>query len=76
MVESANVIAGNPLVKLSEQELLNCVDGGEYISKGCNGGTAADVYRYTQKNGLWMNIDLPYVGQVRTYKLKPRKTEF
>jgi len=46
-VEGAWFLAGNPLVKLSEQEMIDCGGGGDY-------GMA-----FIQQNGIARNVDAP-----------------
>lgn len=46
-VEGAWFIAGNKLVTLSEQQLVDCVTADQ----GCNGGEVDDAFQYIIKNG-------------------------
>ena len=64
LVESANAIAGNPLVVLSKQQVLDCVLPPFYLSDGCNGGMLDDIFHYTKQVGLTMEKTYPYKGKV------------
>ncbi|KAH7636326.1 group 1 mite allergen-like protein [Dermatophagoides farinae] len=63
LVESANAIAGNPLVVLSKQQVLDCVLPPFYLSDGCNGGMLDDIFHYTKQVGLTMEKTYPYKGK-------------
>nr|XP_027201447.1 crustapain-like [Dermatophagoides pteronyssinus] len=63
LVESANSIAGNPLVVLSKQQVLDCVLAPFYLSDGCNGGMLDDVFHYARQVGLTMEKTYPYKGK-------------
>lgn len=63
-MESANAIAGNPLVVLSKQQVLDCVLAPFYLSDGCNGGMLDDVFHYAKQVGLTMEKTYPYKGKV------------
>ncbi|VDM57053.1 unnamed protein product [Angiostrongylus costaricensis] len=57
-VESAHAIAKGPLVRLSEQELIDC-DTQNY---GCNGGYRPYAMSFVRKNGLVKEDEYPYRG--------------
>lgn len=52
-VESAISIATekDPM-QLSQQELVDCARGGEYISQGCQGGQMPEGFDYIKRNGI------------------------
>ena len=64
VVESANAIAMNPLMELSEQQVMDCVKPPHYESNGCQGGTADDAYSFVQQFGVVTSKVYPYTGSV------------
>lgn len=57
-IESANRMAGNDLVELSEQELIDC-DKPENL--GCGGGMMDNAYQYIiERGGISLESDYPY----------------
>ena len=55
-------LAGNPLVALSPQQIVDC-DKGE---DGCGGGDTVQAYGYVeQAGGLVPEKDYPYTAEVR-----------
>lgn len=61
-VEGAWFIAGNDLIDLSEQELVDCATGIIYGSHGCNGGQMDGAYKFIIKNGQCSNNSYPYTA--------------
>ena len=57
-VESANAIAGNGLVSLSEQQLVACVT----VDEGCNGGMTYDAYTYLIDHNAYLDEDWAYTA--------------
>jgi cathepsin F len=56
------------LVSFSEQHLLDC----NYMSRGCNGGTATSAFKYLIKaGGLMMGSAYKYKARKSTCKFKP-----
>lgn len=49
-IEGANKVAGNQLISLSEQQLVDCAVG-KYHNKGCQGGSMDFAMKYVQDNG-------------------------
>jgi cathepsin L len=61
-VEGAHQIAGNSLVSLSEQQLVDCA--GSAGNMGCNGGLMDDAFQWIiQNGGLTTEQDYPYTAQ-------------
>ena len=50
-VESSWCIDGNPLLKLSEQQVNSCANEPTYKNSGCNGGLAFYAWEYLVSNG-------------------------
>ena len=59
-IEGAYAIKYNQLLKLSEQQLVDCTK--DYGNWGCDGGDMDWSFRYLQKNAFWLNKDYPYKG--------------
>jgi C1A family cysteine protease len=59
-VEGAWVIAGNSLVSLSEEQLLDCSD--YFGNNGCNGGFVTNSLDYVLQYGLVTEQNYPYTG--------------
>jgi len=65
-IEGALQIAGNKLVSLSEQQLVDCA-GASYGNKGCHGGLPDNGFKYVEKYGLEVESDYPYVAKTMKY---------
>jgi len=62
-IEGALQIAGNKLVALSEQELVDCADT-TYGAQGCTGSTNHDgAFKYIEKYGLETETDYTYTAK-------------
>ena len=59
-MEGAHCAAGNTLVSLSEQDLVDC-DRGDG-NDGCNGGDMLLAMDWTTVNALATEADYPYKG--------------
>jgi len=59
-IEGTYFLAGNPLVPLSEQELVSCDTKSQ--DQGCNGGLQEVAFEYVIKNGLTTEANYPYTS--------------
>lgn len=59
-LEGAMVVAGHPLTKLSEQELVTC-DADGFTMMGCNGGNPVKAMSWTTNNGICSEKEDPFV---------------
>jgi len=60
-VEGAWFLAGNDLVSLSEQNLMDCTYGAPYDNEGCNGGLMDNAFKYIiANNGIDTEASYPY----------------
>ncbi|XP_027345345.1 senescence-specific cysteine protease SAG39-like [Abrus precatorius] len=67
-IEGIHQITTGELVSLSEQELVDCVEGD---SEGCNGGYMEDAFKLIKKKGGITSEDhYPYKGVNKTCKVK------
>jgi len=73
-VESSWAIAGNPLVELAEQQLVDCAGG--FKNNGCNGGLPSQAFQYLMwTKGQELGSDYRYTArdgrcQFSTSKIK------
>ncbi|GMR34184.1 hypothetical protein PMAYCL1PPCAC_04379, partial [Pristionchus mayeri] len=58
-IETLNVIAGNPLVGLSEQEMIEC----DTRNQGCKGGVRTYAMSFVMQNGLVPESTYPYTAK-------------
>ncbi|CEF63540.1 Cathepsin F [Strongyloides ratti] len=59
VIESANAIKGEPLARLSEQELLDC----DKKDNGCNGANRVNIFKHVQRNGIVYENYYQYKGE-------------
>ncbi len=64
-MESRWAIKSGNLVKLSEQQLVDCA-GGSYGNLGCDGGDMGTAFQYAHDNGMMLEKDYPYAGVDQT----------
>lgn len=56
-IETDWIMAGNPMVELSPQQIVSC----DTTDQGCNGGDTVTAYAYVQSaGGLETEADYPY----------------
>jgi KDEL-tailed cysteine endopeptidase len=61
-IEGANYITRKRTDELSEQQIVDCVNGKKFDSDGCNGGFMHEAFEYTKNNDLCTHEDYPYTG--------------
>ena len=70
-VEGAWKLAGNQLVSLSEQELMDC--SGSFGNHGCDGGLMDDAFKFIIQNGITSEREYPYEAAQGTCKTQAEK---
>lgn len=61
-IEGAHFIATGKLVKLAEQQFVDCA-GGSYGNEGCNGGDETSAMQYAEKYPVELEDTYPYTGE-------------
>jgi C1A family cysteine protease len=61
-IEGANFIIKKRKEELSEQQLLDCVNGENIESDGCNGGHMHEAFQYAKNNAICSSEAYPYTG--------------
>ena len=61
-IEGAHFIATKKLIKLSEQQFVDCA-GGSYGNEGCNGGDETVAMQYAMKYPVELEDTYPYTGE-------------
>jgi len=59
-MEGSHFIETGKLVKLSEQQLVDCSKKG---NQGCNGGLEVYAFKYAEKAALELEAAYPYKGK-------------
>jgi C1A family cysteine protease len=63
-IEGAWYLKKGELFNLSEQQLVDCANGMQYRSHGCNGGQMDGAFQYVMLNGQCSDSDYPYESGV------------
>jgi len=61
-MEGAHFLAKGKLLKLSEQQFVDCVKADD----GCDGGLEVDAFKYAEKSGVELESNYPY--KAKTHK--------
>ena len=65
-IEGSNFIRRKKNETLSEQQIIDCVNGGDFKSDGCNGGVLHEVFDYAKKSDLCAAEDYEWSGEQGT----------
>jgi KDEL-tailed cysteine endopeptidase len=68
--ESVWAIHTGQLYDLSEQYLVDCATGKEYLNMGCQGGNMDSAFKYMIQNKQCNEVEYPYVSGVTEHKGK------
>jgi len=68
-MEADHFIKTGTLLKLSEQQFVDCVKEDE----GCNGGEESDAFEYAEKKAIALETEYPYHGKTHKCKAKDVK---
>jgi C1A family cysteine protease len=60
--ESVWAIHNNELVTLSEQYVVDCAFGKEYLNMGCYGGNMDSAFKFMIQNRQCLDVEYPYVS--------------
>jgi hypothetical protein len=63
-MESYYAMAGGKLIRLSQQQLLDCASNGMWGSYGCDGGFTEFAFAYANVYPLMLERDYPYENKV------------
>lgn len=66
--ESVWAIYSGKLYDLSEQYLVDCATGKEYLNMGCQGGNMDSAFKYMIQNKQCSESEYPYVSGVTEHK--------
>jgi len=69
-MESSHAIQTGELLKLSEQQFVDCSKGG---NEGCNGGLEVWAFQYAEKTKIELESDYGYTGRDGKCKAKKAK---
>lgn len=70
-MEGAHFIATGELLSLSESNLVDC----SWLNHGCNGGSMALAFMYTETHPLQTEADYPYVASTGIFACKYNKSK-
>ena len=70
-MEGAHFVKSGNLVSLSESNLVDC----SMLNHGCNGGSMALAFMYTEKHPLETEVDYPYVASTKLFGCKYAKAK-
>jgi len=79
-VEGQWFLAGNTLIELSEQNLVDCdhecmqYQGEQVCDQGCDGGLMPNAFSYIMKNGIESESDYSYTGMDGTCQFNKKKS--
>lgn len=74
-LEGLAFIKTGSLPSLSEQQLVDCTNGGKYLNNGCNGGWMGSAFQYVIDNkGIASETAYAYTGALGTCKTTVAKT--
>lgn len=68
-MEGAHFLKTGDLLKLSEQQFVDC----DTKSKGCDGGLESYAYQYAKKNPIELEKDYQYKGENNDCKAQESK---
>ena len=60
-MESSHAVVTGELLKLSEQQLVDCA-GSDWGNSGCNGGLESNAFQYYEQNYAILESDYAYTG--------------
>lgn len=62
------------MMLMSEQNLMDCVRGPKYRSRGCNGGFPDEAFDYIKNNGIESESDYPYESKMEQCQFEKAKS--
>ena len=67
-LEGSWAISTGQLLDLAEQQLVDCAQGIQYGSHGCNGGQMEGAFKYVIENGQCVESSYPYTAKDESCK--------
>lgn len=61
-IEAAHYLSNGKLLKLSEQQFVDCANGGTYGNRGCGGGDETVAMEYAMSQSIELEETYPYDG--------------